>query len=186
MRQVLDRGRSVIAARIDQRVGAEFLGARKPLGADVERDDARAHRCGELRRRKAHRALADNGDGVAAGEIDPPQRLVGGAGAAGDRRAGGERQFVRQRHQRIGRYFHIRRMGAMAGPAIDDAAGVAHLRPAGAAVPAGAAAAIVMHHDAGADPDNALVDGAAGGGDDAARLVAGNDRTGRFAETVRR
>ena len=34
--------------------------------------------------------LADKGDGVAAGEIDPPQRLVGGAGAAGDRRAGGE------------------------------------------------------------------------------------------------
>ena len=78
------------------------------------------------------------------------------------------------------------RMCAMAGSAIDDAPGVAHLRPAGAAVPAGAAAAIAMHHDVRADPDNALVDGAAGGGDHAARLVPGNDRTGRFAETVRR
>ena len=43
-----------------------------------------------------------------------------------------------------------------------------------------------MHHDAGADPDNVLVDSAAGGGNYAAGFVAGNDRTGRFAETVRR
>lgn len=77
-------------------------------------------------------------------------------------------------------------MCAMAGSAIGNAAGVAHLRPAGPAMPAGAAAAIVMHHDARADPDDALVDGAAGGGNYAAGLVTGNDRTGRFAETVRR
>ena len=36
-----------------------------------------------------------------------------------------------------GRYLHVWRMCAMAGSAIDDAPGVAHLRPAGAAVPAG-------------------------------------------------
>ena len=72
----------IVGRRIDQGLGAEFFGARQPLGADVERDDAGAHRRGELRRREADRPLADHGDGVAAGKLHAPQRLIGGAGAA--------------------------------------------------------------------------------------------------------
>ena len=50
---------------------------------------------------------------------------------------------------------------------------------------AGAAARIVMHHDAVADAGGALVDGAADGGDDAAWLVAGDHRAAHFAEPER-
>src|SRR5580700_8972745 len=50
---------------------------------------------------------------------------------------------------------------------------------------AGAAAGIVMHHDAGADAGGALVDGAADGGDDTAWLVAGDHRARHLAEPER-
>ena len=72
VRQVLDRGRCVPGFRIDRGVSTELLGALKPLGADIECDDARAHRRRKLCRRQADRSLTDDGDGVAAGEIHPP------------------------------------------------------------------------------------------------------------------
>ena len=65
------------------------------LGRDVEGDDAGAHGDGELRRRQAHRALAEDGDGLAALQVEPLQRAPGRAGAAGDGRAGLERQRCR-------------------------------------------------------------------------------------------
>ena len=116
---VADRGDRVVGFWIDQRVGAEFLGALEPLGAHIERDDAGAHGGGELRRRQPDRSLADHGNGIAAGEIHAPQRLIGGPGAAGDRRAGGKAERVGQGDERIGGDFHIGRVRAVAGCAID-------------------------------------------------------------------
>src|ERR1700722_12891130 len=51
---------------------------------------------------------------------------------------------------------------------------------------AGAAARIVMHHDAVADPHRALAGRAPECGDDATRLVAGDHRAAHFAEPQRR
>ena len=75
------------------------------------------------------------------------QRAPGGAGAAGDRGAGLEGELVRQRHEGARRALHVSRMGAMPGDAVDlgDALD-AELHPAGRAVPADAAAAVVMLH----------------------------------------
>src|SRR5215469_6697138 len=49
MRQILDRADRVVRARVDRLPGTELLGARQPLRADVQGDDAGAHRRGELR-----------------------------------------------------------------------------------------------------------------------------------------
>src|SRR6202035_2422293 len=51
---------------------------------------ARSNRSG-LCRRQADRPLAKQRDRVVARNVQPAQRAVGGAGAAGDRRSGGER-----------------------------------------------------------------------------------------------
>src|SRR5215470_3103546 len=74
----------------------------------------------------------------------------------------------------------------MGGDAINGAAGDAHLRPAAPAMLADPAAAIVVHHDAGADPSGLLVDLAPHRSYHPAWLVTGNDRTLELAKPKRR
>ena len=90
MGESLDRLNRIGSLGIDQRIGAELLGARQPFSADVKRDHARAHGHGELRRRQPDRTLPDDRDGVRAAEIYPAQRAIGSASAAGNRCAGRE------------------------------------------------------------------------------------------------
>ena len=102
---------------------------------------------------KPDRPLAEDRDGVVALQTEPVQRAPGGAGAAGNRGAGLEGQLVRQRHQRARRTFHVSRVRAVAGGAVDlGDAFDAQLHPAGRAMRADAAAAIVVLHHAHADP----------------------------------
>src|SRR5215218_6577081 len=111
----------------------------------------------------------------------------GGAGAAGDRRAGLEGELVRQRHEGAGRAFHESRMGAVPGDVVDlgDALD-AELHPAGRAVPADAAAAVVMLHHPHSDPRLPLGHAGPDGGDDAAGLVPGDHRPAAALEAERR
>src|SRR5262249_4046101 len=83
------------------------------------------------------------------------------------------------------RHFHLRRVRTVAGRAVNGAALDAHLRPAGDAVLAGAATVIVMHHDAVAGARHVLRHALAHRGDEAARLVPGNDRAAHVAEAER-
>jgi len=141
-------------------IGAERFRALQPLRADVERDHLGAHRLGVLGGRQSHRALAED-----------RQRVVAGKGScgvvrcrrcrkpAGDRGACRKRQFVRQRHQRVGGHLEILRVAAMGVVAIDlDRHLLAELLPSGAAMVALGAALIVMHHHALADPRLLRVD----------------------------
>ena len=177
MGQVLDRADRVVRARIDGLPGAELLGPLQPFRADVERDDAGAHRRRELGRRQADRPLAEQRDRVVARNVQPAQRAIGGPGAAGDRRAGGKGQLVVQRHQGEGRHLQIARMPAMGIVAVDEhRLFLAQLRPARAAMLAHRAALVMVHHDALADPRHLLADLGADRRDDAARLVPADDR----------
>src|SRR6185437_4167303 len=117
-----------------------------------ESNDARAHRGGKLRRREPDGALAQDCDGVVALETESMQGAPGRAGAAGDGGARREGELVGQRDERARRAFEIACMAAMAGDAVDLLHSfVAELHPAGRALRADAAAAIVMLHDAHAD-----------------------------------
>jgi hypothetical protein len=166
-------------------VRAECARERLPLGRDVERDHSRAHRDGELRRREPDRPLAEDGDRLAALQIEPLQRTVRRAGAAGDRRAGLERERVGQRHQRVYRHLHVLGMRAVAVCAEHGGAFEAHLRPARAAMLAAAAAGVVVIHHA--LPDARLVrrDAGAERDHDTARLVPGDHRVGAAFESRR-
>src|SRR4030095_7669265 len=93
---------------------------------------------------EADRALAEDGERVAAGHVEPPQRTVGGAGAARDRGALLEGQRVGQWHQREGGGLHVRRVTAVAGDPVHRDAAAAELRPAAAAMLAASAALAVM------------------------------------------
>ena len=177
MRQVLDRADRVVRARVDGLPGAELLGSGEPVRADVERDDAGAH-CGrQLCRRETDRSLAEQRDRVIAGDLEPAQRAIGGARSARDRRPSGKRQLIVQRHQSEGRHLQITRMSAMGIVAVDeDRLFLTQLRPAGPAVLANRAALVMVHHDPLADPRHFLADTGADRRDDAARLVAADDR----------
>src|SRR5262249_37532208 len=74
----------------------------------------------------------------------------------------------------------------MCRDAIDRAAGDAHLRPAAPAMLTGPAAAIVVHHDTGADPSGLFVDLAPHRSHHPAWLVAGYDRALKLAKPERR
>ena len=74
MGQLADRLDRIVRARVDHFVRAELAGEFAPLGRDVERDHARAHRDGKLRRGEAHRPLAEDRDCLAALQIEPLQR----------------------------------------------------------------------------------------------------------------
>ena len=138
----------------------------------------RAHLDGQLRRRQAHRALAEDGDRFAALQLDPAQRAPGRAGAAGDGGPGDEGERVGQRQQRRHRHLHVLRVAAVTAGAVDHRSLEAHLRPARAAVLAGAAAVVMVVHHALADPGFPVGDGGAYCHDHAAGLVTG-DHAGR-------
>src|SRR5213592_4402459 len=101
-------------------VGAELAGEREPLGDDVDRDHARAHRPSEHRGGEADGALAEDREGVAPGDVEALQRAVGGAGPARDRGALLEAERVGQGHERARRHLHVRRVPAVARHAVDD------------------------------------------------------------------
>jgi hypothetical protein len=71
------------------------LGELSTLCRDHRRDDARAHDYRELRRRQTDRALAEDGDRLAALRLSRLQRTPGRAGAARDGRTGDERERIR-------------------------------------------------------------------------------------------
>src|SRR4051812_35290250 len=77
-------------------------------------------------------------------------------------------------------------MAAVRRHAVDRDAGAAELGPADAAMPADAAARIVVVHDALSDRRLALGDARAARGDDAARLVPGDEGLGLGTEAARR
>src|SRR5262249_34167257 len=79
VRQLGNRRDHVLRRGVDHLGGSELLGKLAPLGCDVDGDDARAHLDGELRRREAHRALAEDGDRFAALQLEASQRAPGRA-----------------------------------------------------------------------------------------------------------
>ena len=145
-------------------------------GADVDADDLDPHRCGELGRREPDRAEAEDGERVAGADAETPERAVGGPGAARDRRAADEGELVGQMHQRADRRLHEVGVPAVGDHAVHEGAVVAHLRPSGAAMIAVAAALVVEDEDAVTDLEALRIHAGADGGDDAAGLVAADDR----------
>src|SRR5262245_17571686 len=108
---------------------------------------------------------------------------IGGSRSTGDGRPLLEAHRVGERDQRAGGDRHERRVPAMPGHAVNDAAARTELRPADATVLALPAALVVMHHHA--LPDDGLGVGHAGAArrHHAARLVAGDDGPAGAAET---
>ncbi len=177
--QLLDRGDRVVRPRIHHLVGAEFLGALQPRRADIERDHSRAHRLGVLRAGQSDRSLAEDRNRIIPGQVHPAQCAIGGARSARDRRTGGERQLVGQRHQRVGRHLQILRVPAMRVGAVDLHRDLlAKLLPAGAAMIALRAALVVVHHHPLADACLLRIHARADGEDHTARLVPGDHRIG--------
>src|SRR6266850_1744966 len=156
-----------------------------PGGGAAHRGHAGVHRAAEQGGAEPDRSLAEDRQGVAARDVQPLQRAVRGAGAAGDRRAFLEGKRVREGHEREGRHGHVRRVAAVAGHAVDDDALAAELSPADAAMLAAPAALVVVDHYALAGRCVGFADAGAAGGDDAAGLVAGHDRAARAAEAQR-
>ena len=115
--------------------------------------------------------LPEDRQRVPPGDIEPLQRHIGGARAAGNRGSFVETECVGQADERAGGHAHVRGIAAIAGEAIDDAAVQAHLAVALPAMMAFAAAVIMMHHHAVADPRLGVRDVRAPLDDNAARLV---------------
>ncbi len=164
-------------------ISSKSFGQLEALGAGLDGDDAKAHRCAEQRRRESHWPLAEHGERVAAADVHAPQRAEGGAGAACDRGAFGEGELLGKLHQRPRRHLQVIGVAAVCRDAVDGDAGAAELRPADAAVLADAAAGIVMVHDALTGGRLALRDAGPARDDDAARLVAGDERVLQIAES---
>src|SRR6266508_4502295 len=173
--QLTERRDRIHLARVDDGLGAELPGERQALGGDIDRDHARAHRPSQHRGAEPDRPLAEDGEGVATGDIETLQRAVGGAGPARDRRPRREAERLGKRNQRVRRHAHEGRVAAVARHAVDDDALPAELRPADAAVLAPPASLVVMDHHALADRRVRFADAGPALGDDAARLVAGDD-----------
>src|SRR5262249_19630455 len=182
---LLDPGNRGLRAGVNEDVGAKLLGAREALFAHIQRNDARPHDRSELRCGHADRSLANDGDRVPFPEIHSPERLKGSAGAAGNGRAGHKAKLIRQGYGCWCGNFQIARMRAVPGDAIDDGAVYAHLRPAGPAVGASAAAAVVVHHDPLADAGRPLRDIRPYGCHGAAWLVSGDHWTTQLSEPER-
>jgi hypothetical protein len=131
----------------------------------------------KLGRRKPDRSLAEYRDRVTCRQVETNQRVVGGSSAARNGGASRERELLRQRYKRIRRHFEIWRVPAIVVVAVDAhhrLCDLTKLLPAAAAMVAGGAALIVMHHDALTDPRLGGRNGSADGADDACRLVAGD------------
>ena len=183
--QLLERGDGIVGRRVEHGLGSHLLGQGPALGRGVERDDASAHGRAQLGGAQADRPLAEHGERVATRDVHAAQRLIRGAGAAGDRSPGREGQLIRQRHQRARRHFDVVGMGAMRGDAVDGEARAAQLRPAEPAMAADAAAAVVVVHDPHAGARLGLGYAGPDLGDDPARLVAGDDRLRQVAQAER-
>ena len=101
VRQVLDRADRVVGARVDGLRRAEFLArsSRSSLTSSaMTRAPIAAASCVAD---SPTGPLAEDRDRAVAGGLDAAQRTIGRAGAARDRRAGGEKDnSSRQRHQR--------------------------------------------------------------------------------------
>src|SRR3989442_938910 len=160
-------------------------GEPEPLRDDVDRDHPRAHGRAQHRRGEAHGPLAEDRERVAPGDVEALERAVGGAGPARDRGALLEAEGVGQGHERPRRHLHVGRVPAVARHAIHDDAVRTELRPADAAVLAAPAALVVMVHHARPRRRLVLRDAGPARGDDAARLVAGDDGPGARAEAER-
>src|SRR5206468_1397569 len=130
--------------------------------------------------------LAEDRERVAAGDVQALERTVRGAGPARDRRALLEGERLGQRDERVRGRRLERRVPAVARHAVHDDALAAELRPADAAVLAAAAALVVVDHHALARRRVGFGDARPAPGDDAARLVAGDDRSARAAQAQRR
>src|SRR5262249_61112360 len=94
-----------------------------------------------------------------------------------------KRRLVGQWPTGEGGRFYVAGWAAGTGHAVAGDAAAAELRPAQPAVPARAAALVVVIHHAPADERR--IDAGADGGDDATRLVTGDDGSAA-AETERR
>ena len=174
--QLVDGLDRIGVLRVDHRVGPELLGEGEALRRDVHRDDARAHGMAEHGGGEPDRSLAEDGEGVAPRGVDALQRSVGGAGAAGDRRAFLEGELVGQGNHGEGGGLHERRVPAVSRHAVDGDAVPAELRPADAAVLAAPAALVVMVHDSGAHRREIRRHARADRRHHAARLMSGDDR----------
>src|SRR5439155_1157168 len=95
--------------------------------------------------------LTEDGERVAAGDVDPLEGAVGGAGAAGNRSTFLEREFLGEWNAGERRRFHVARVAAVTRHAVDGDPRSAELRPAETAVPAGATPLVVVVHHALAD-----------------------------------
>ena len=153
-------------------VAARARAARRDVGAD---DRPGAHRPREHRRGQPDRPETGHQQGVPAGDVEPQQRLVGRAEAAGDQRPVDVRQGVGQRQagaspRRAGSR-RGRRRAASRRP-LGDAVGAADQVAAAALLADPAAGDVVDHHPvAHGEPPAARADR----DDLAARLVPGDD-----------
>src|SRR5262245_47550725 len=145
--QVVDGLDGIDLLRVQRLVGAHLLGQGQPLGSDVDGDDPRPHGLAEHGGAEPDRTLAEDGEGVAPGDVQPLEGAVGCSRAARDGRTLLEAHLRGKRHHRAGRRLHVGGVGPVAGHPVDDALTAAELRPANPAVAALAAAVVVVVHD---------------------------------------
>jgi hypothetical protein len=187
------QARCGIAGALDRRLEAPAIGARGQLvrlpvadrdaepGGDLppgldclDAHHLRAECAGQQRRSDADRPEAGDQHAVTAGDVHSPAGRVGGAEAAGDHGAVEEGERLGERHQRALLGQQVRRVAAVALPAIcRSALARARDHPAGAAVGAQPAAGDVIDHDpvTGHEAGRPRADGL----HLATRLVAGDD-----------
>ena len=156
-----------------------------PLGHGVDGDHAGAHRLAEEDGGEPDRPLAEHGERVPAGDVEPLERLVGGSRAAGDRRPLFEGELVGERHEGARRHLHVGGVAAVPRQAVDDDPLRAELGPARPAVLAVATALVVVVHHALTDRRVGLRDPRAALEDDAAGLVSGDHGSARAPEAQR-
>src|SRR6185295_15245575 len=108
------------------------------------------------------------------------------AGAARDRRAFGERELFRHLDDRLDGHLQVIGVPAVRRDAVDGDARAAELRPADPAMRAHAATRVVVVHDALAGRRFLLAHARAAGDDDAAGLVAADERVLQVAQAERR
>src|SRR2546422_300738 len=157
-----------------------LAGAREgPRGVDCELSTD--HVLADVEGRRV--ALADERDPTPGGSA--PYRGHARLGIAGAVHRGLDALAVGQlgeRDQRVRRHAHERRVAAVARHAVDDDALPAELRPADATVLAPPASFVVMDHHALAGRRVRFADAGPALGDDAARLVAGDDGSAAAAQ----
>ena len=121
------------------------------LGDRVDGDDVGTAGRAEQRGAQPDGPLPKHGEGVSAGDAEPPEGLVGGAGAAGTRRSLCIAEAVGHGDAHVVLDQLVFSHGAVGLGAVQRHAVGAELRPAGEAVLTAPAAAVVVDHDAVAD-----------------------------------